>query len=244
MLVRFLGSGDAFGSGGRFQTCILVQTPETTFLLDCGASSLVAMRHFGVAPASIDAILLTHLHGDHFGGVPFFLLDAQYISLRRRPLLVAGPPGTQARLNAAQQLLFPGASDFVPSFGLTIQELPAETATALGPVTVRPYPANHLAGDPAYSLRVTTSGKTVTYTGDTAWTEALIPAAQGADLFITECNAYEKRIPYHLDYRTYEQQRAKLSPKRTVITHMGADMLAASPNLAGEFAEDGYRIEL
>jgi ribonuclease BN (tRNA processing enzyme) len=239
-----LGSGDAFGSGGRFQTCIFVQAPETSFVIDCGASSLVAMRRFGVAPDSIDTILLTHLHGDHFGGVPFYLLEAQYVSHRQRPLLIAGPPGTQARLHAAQKLLFPGADEFTPAFEVQIRELPAGTVTELGPVSVRPSAANHQAGDPAYSLRVAAGGKTVTYTGDTAWTEALIPAAKDADLFITECNAFEKRIPYHLDYRTYEAHRSELAPARTVITHMGMEMLAASPNLAGEFAEDGYRIEL
>ena len=51
--VRFLGSGDAFGSGGRFQTCIHVRSATMGFLIDCGASSLVAMKRFGVDPAGI-----------------------------------------------------------------------------------------------------------------------------------------------------------------------------------------------
>ena len=99
--IRFLGSGDAFGSGGRFQTCICIKTTTSMFLVDCGASSLIAMRRFGVAPNDIDMILLTHLHGDHFGGIPFFVLDAQLISKRHRPLLIVGPPGTQRRVAEA-----------------------------------------------------------------------------------------------------------------------------------------------
>src|SRR5262245_35726680 len=95
--VMFLGSGDAFGSGGRFQTCILVKTPTSNFLIDCGASSLVAMKRCGTRPVDIQHILISHLHGDHFGGLPFFLLDAQF-SKRETPLLIAGPPGTQARV--------------------------------------------------------------------------------------------------------------------------------------------------
>jgi ribonuclease BN (tRNA processing enzyme) len=96
--VQFLGSGDAFGSGGRFQTCIYVQSDATRFLIDCGASSLIAMRRFGVDPSLVDVILLTHLHGDHFGGLPFFILDAQLISKRDPVAGRSRPPGLKARL--------------------------------------------------------------------------------------------------------------------------------------------------
>src|SRR5262249_57393407 len=92
--VRFVGSGDAFGSGGRFKTCILVDGPGVRFAIDCGASSLIALAQQGIAPNSIDAVLLTHLHGDHCGGVPFLLLDAMLGAKRERALVVAGPPGT------------------------------------------------------------------------------------------------------------------------------------------------------
>jgi ribonuclease BN (tRNA processing enzyme) len=67
--VRFLGSGDAFGSGGAFPDVHPSPIGASQLLLDCGASSLIAMRRFGVDPQAIDTVLLTHLHGDHFGGV-------------------------------------------------------------------------------------------------------------------------------------------------------------------------------
>ena len=73
--VRFVGSGDSFGSGGRFQTCILVDGPGSRFAIDFGTSSLIALAQQGIDHNSIDAILLTHLHGDHCGGVPFLLID-------------------------------------------------------------------------------------------------------------------------------------------------------------------------
>ena len=109
MKVRFLGSGDAFGSGGRFQTCIHVESGASQLLLDCGASSLIAMRRFGVDPQAIDTVILSHLHGDHFGGVPFLILDGQF-KRRTRPLLVAGPPGVEKRVRDAMEVFFPGSS--------------------------------------------------------------------------------------------------------------------------------------
>src|SRR5207245_8976218 len=88
--VQFLGSGDAFGSGCRLQTCILVKGAGEPLLLDCGATSLVAMKRSGVEPNEIGLVLLSHLHGDHFGGLPFLVLDGQF-SRRTKPLVIYGP---------------------------------------------------------------------------------------------------------------------------------------------------------
>ena len=89
--VLFLGTGDAFGSGGRLQTAALVTGSGARVLVDCGSATLPALRARGIDTGSIDAIFLTHLHGDHFGGVPFFLMDAHYGSTRSAPLTIAGP---------------------------------------------------------------------------------------------------------------------------------------------------------
>lgn len=78
MKLTFVGCGDAFGSGGRFNTCFHIAATKTNFLIDCGASSLIAMKRFGIDRNAIDTILITHFHGDHFGGLPYFVLDAQF----------------------------------------------------------------------------------------------------------------------------------------------------------------------
>src|SRR5215470_1591252 len=98
--VRFVGSGDSFGSGGRFQTCILVDGPASRFAIDFGASSLIALAQQGIDPNSVDVILLSHLHGDHCAGVPFLLIDAMLGSKRTRPLTIAGPRDLARRMAA------------------------------------------------------------------------------------------------------------------------------------------------
>src|SRR4029453_6907995 len=82
--VRFVGSGDSFGSGGRFQTCILVDGPRCRFSIDFGPPAPIPPAQQGIAHNSIDAILLTHLHGAHCGGVPFLLMDAMLSAKRDR----------------------------------------------------------------------------------------------------------------------------------------------------------------
>ena len=48
--VRFVGSGDSFGSGGRFQTCILVDGPASRIAIDFGTSSLIALAQQDIDP--------------------------------------------------------------------------------------------------------------------------------------------------------------------------------------------------
>lgn len=68
MQLHVVGGGDAFGSGGRFNTCFVIDDSIGRFAVDFGATSMVALQAQTIEPASIDLIILTHLHGDHFGG--------------------------------------------------------------------------------------------------------------------------------------------------------------------------------
>jgi ribonuclease BN (tRNA processing enzyme) len=239
--VRFLGSGDAFGSGGRFQTCIHVESGASQLLLDCGASSLIAMRRFGVDPQAIDTVILSHLHGDHFGGVPFLVLDGQF-KRRTRSLLVAGPPGVEKRVREAMEVFFPGSTRIERKFETRFVELADRVAVEVGPVHVTGYEVSHASGAPPFALRIDGEGKVLTYSGDTEWTESLVDAARGADLFIAEALSYDKRIRYHLDLATLLEHRSRLDCRRLILTHMGEDVLARLDGLAVEAAEDGKQL--
>src|SRR5207245_196162 len=80
--------------------------------------------------------------------------------------------------------------------------------------TVTPFIVKHASGAPAYALRVEYGGKVITYLGDTEWTESLIEAARGADLFVCEAYFFEKKIKYHLDYQTLRENRERLDCRR------------------------------
>lgn len=240
--VTFVGTGDPLGSGGRLQTCFHVEAPSGTFLIDCGATTMAGLNREGLDRNAIEAIYITHLHGDHIGGLPYFVLDAQLVAKRTEPLVVAGPPGLKDRFRDAMDVMFPGLSAVEQRFDLQVVELKADQRTAVGPAAVTPTEVVHACGDPPYALRFEIDGKTLAYSGDTEWTDALIEVSRGADLFVCESYFYEKAVPNHLSYRTLSAHRDELDCDRLLLTHMSADMLSRLSEIEMEYAEDGNRV--
>lgn len=242
--VNFVGSGDAFGTGGRFNTCILVDGKDVRFTIDFGGTSLVALNAQGISHNSIDAILLTHIHSDHSSGVPLLLMDAMLGAKRDRPLTIAGPKNLRSRMEEARAVLFPGSEVMVPKFPVNYVELPVgETSEFLG-LKVTPFAAKHTWQTDPTALRVEVDGKIVTYSGDGDYTPDLARAAKDADLFIAECYFYEKPVKWHLNYPSIREHKADFAAKRMILTHFGPEMLAMADQVPEETAHDGLIVEL
>lgn len=244
VLVRFVGSGDAFGSGGRAQTCISLRSGATHLLVDCGTTSLTAMKTQGVDPGTVTGVVVTHLHGDHFGGLPFLILDAQF-TRRTDPLHILGPPGIRGRLSAAMETLFPGSSAVQRRFDVQITEVvPDGSPAPLDVATVRGWQVEHPSGAPALAIRVELHDASFGYSGDTQWTPALVSASAGTQLFAVEAYTYDTPVRYHLDYATVSRHAAELSAERLVLTHMSPRMLARIGDVDHPTAFDGLTMEL
>jgi len=240
-----LGAGDAFGTGGRLQACFLLETTAARVLVDCGATSLSALKGREIDPNAIDAILISHLHGDHFGGLPFFLLDAQFQSRRQAPLAILGPPGLETRLEAAMECFFPGSTRNRWRFDWSVRELP-EGPNDLGWATVTAAEGRHPCGAPPYAYRIEAEGRVFAYTGDTEWVDGLGPILTQADLALAECYFPEPKAPFHLDLATLAVHARSLGLARVLATHMGPDMLAAAKTAPPPFipAAEGMTLDV
>ncbi|MCW5893508.1 MAG: MBL fold metallo-hydrolase [bacterium] len=242
--VTVLGSGDAFGSGGRFHSAYLVETPGATFLLDCGPSILQALKRARVAPDRLDFVLLTHFHGDHFAGVPFLFMDYRYESRRTRPFTVFGPPQVERRVRALFSALYEKTADEPSPFPVAYRELATEVAVEVAGVRVTPLPVPHVCELVSFAYRIEAAGRTLVYSGDTAWTDDLVRYTHGADLFVCECSTWETKLDIHVSYPEVATHAPKLGCKRLLLTHLGSEPLARLDEITLEVARDGMTIEL
>ena len=240
--VTILGSGDAFGSSGRRNSCILIEGEKANVLFDCGASSLTALNGIGFKANELTHIFNTHHHGDHYGGIPFLLLSDCYKYKRENKLTLVTPPGGKYKIINVTNLLYPELTDKVSE--LPIDFVETESAYQDASLSVKYFQVPHSEKIDAYGIRMELEGRIISFTGDTEWTDDLIPLADGSDLLIGECNLLEKGVPGHMDIGTWLEKIPLINTNRLVLTHLGEAVIANQDKYDLEFAYDGMTIDL
>jgi ribonuclease BN (tRNA processing enzyme) len=245
MKLHILGCGDAFGSGGRNQSGYLFETSDGFFLLDCGPTTLLAMKRARLDPSRLAVVFLSHLHGDHFGGLPFFFIEYLYNQPRNTPLHIAGPSGTEQRVRQLFSLMYRSSSDHHELPPTVFHLLEPETTSTIENIDVFSFRVPHQVHDTSLGIKITCEGKRILFSGDSAWTDQFIKHADGADLFLCECSFYETPpAANHLSYHELREHLRGLKCKQLLLTHLGDQMLARRTELPVAVAEDGAVIDI
>jgi ribonuclease BN (tRNA processing enzyme) len=239
-----LGCGDAFGSGGRNQSGYLIEAADRLFLLDCGPTSLLAMKRAGFDPRRLDVVFVSHLHGDHFGGLPFFFIEYLYNSRRATPLKLGGPRGIEERACELFRLMYGSGAERreLPPTSFHVLE-PGQPVTLAG-IEVLPFRVPHQVHDISLGLLVTYEGKRILFSGDSGWSDDFLTHARGADLFLCECSHYAEESSNHINYLKLREQLQLLQCKKLLLTHLGEQMLARRQELPVTMLDDGMVVEI
>jgi ribonuclease BN (tRNA processing enzyme) len=239
-LVTFLGTGTPLGLQGLHQACILIESRGQRILLDCGMTALTSLARAGVDPSEIDAVIISHLHGDHFGGLPLLLLDALRRT-RSRPLTIAGPAATRQRVQQALEV-FGWTSAAINA--ATFVHLQPGVSARIGGCDVTAVEVEHDANTAPTGLRIATDRAVIGYSGDAGWSDALAEIAHGADLFICAVWSFDTPDTTFIDLKTLLEKRERLDCQRIILTHLGPTMLAHLKEVPLEVAGDGMIIQL
>ena len=240
----FVGTSDAFGAGGRRQSAYLLRSRSGSVLLDCGGSTVSGLAALGIARDEIDAVLVSHFHGDHFGGIPFLLIAALYEDERRSPLWIAGPPGIEQRVRALASALGYSIEEREWSFPIHFQELRAGQEREVGPVRVDAFEVFHQPQTAPHGLALRFGGQRLVYSGDTGFFPDLPDRVGDADLFVCECTYHDNGFEYHINHRELVARKHEFRCNRIILTHLGQEMLAHRGRAAFETADDGLRVRL
>ena len=243
MKLTIIGAGDAFGSEGNLNTCFHLENENLQILLDCGTTSLVGLKKNQLDPAHLDFILISHLHGDHFGGLPFLLLDL-FRGNRKKTLTIIGPKGIEEKTLTLLELLYPGVQTDLDLRLILFKEYHTNQLFETAFFKLQAFPVIHSTPSLPHGLKLFIEDKIIAFSGDTEWTDALIELSKAADLFICECNFYEKESKGHLNYKTIIQKQEEFKCKHLLLSHLSEDALAHQDHFKIPIAKDGMEINI
>jgi ribonuclease BN (tRNA processing enzyme) len=242
--VVFVGTSDAFGSGGRRQSAVMLRLANGGVLVDCGATTATGLAALGIDRDEIDSLVVSHFHGDHYGGIPALLLAALYEDQRRHPLRIVGPPGIEGRVRELAHAMCYGIEDREWSFPIHFQEFHAGAELEAGPVRVKAFETLHQEHTRPHGVVLRDAQCSIAYSGDTGWFEDLPRLVGESDLFICECTYHDFAFEYHLNHEQLVEHKHEFQCGRIVLTHLGSEMADRRGRAAFETADDGMKLRV
>ena len=256
MKLTVIGSADAFNSGGRGNSCYLLESHGAgKLMIDFGPTALVGLRRMGVYPNDLAGVVFTHLHGDHTAGYPLLVIDALYNSRRTAQLAVLGPPLTRQVLGALMRAMYGDLEiEAEQRLALSVEEFAPGEERDIAGYHVRAFAADHMK--PPHRplcLRIQDSaGKCIAFSGDTRICPGLLAAADGADLLVADCSRLRHPAGQHGTWEEWQAVLPEVKARSLLLTHLGGDVREALPALAShvvssfplQFADDGMVMEL
>jgi ribonuclease BN (tRNA processing enzyme) len=222
MNVKFLGVGEAFDEILP-NTSIWVRTEDggkrSSVLLDCGFTAPPPFWQNCTDPDDLDAIWISHFHGDHYFGMPA-LLTRFWEAGRKKPLLILGQQGVDDAVLEALALAYPSVRGKI-AFDLQFRTIePDQEVEATGLVwqtALNAHPQRDLA------VRILSNGKSLFYSGDGRPTQEALALANGCDLIIHEAFHLDQEMPGHGNIMHCIEFARRANARSLALVHIQRD---------------------
>lgn len=234
--VILLGTGGPEYFPDRLGISTLVEANGQKLLFDVGRATNQRLYESRVNPKDITHIFITHLHNDHYEGLPDLWMTPWFLLGRDHGFDLWGPQGTEEMVQGMRVMfghdLEHRVNQFNPIENLDIEVHNLEEGVVFdeGGVQVTTFPVEHADGNPAYGYRVDYAGHSVVLSGDTTFHENLVEYGTGADLIIHNVIAFSDRLSQLPEMQgvlaklaTPEQAAEvfmRASPKMAVYSHI------------------------
>lgn len=217
--LTFIGSGNAFAPT-RYWSSFLA---NGRYLFDAPPTLLPHLKKLGIDGGNIEAVFISHFHGDHYFGLPFLLLEFAELSPRNKDMTIVGPPGIAKRVQSVTDLAFSNVFRKDRGYHLSFAEAKDKKGGDIAGCSYIARKVEHVPNLEAFGYRVELDGYTIAYSGDTVMCDALVPLAEGADVFVVECSCWGDQCGPHLSPKDIMTLRKEISPSTTfILTHIGA----------------------
>ena len=219
--IAFLGTGNALAQSRCWSGFLL----NRRYLFDTPPTALLSLNRLSADLAAIDTIFISHFHGDHFFGLPFLFLDFAHRTQRRDDLTLIGPPGLEERVERLMEIGYPRTFGHQAGYSRRYVEVGDGAEGELNELSFRAVGVEHGEGAmPCLGFRVAVGGRTLSYTGDTAWCDGLLALADDVEVLVSDCTYTEgRRHPaQHLSLDEIGDLRQQIDPRtRVILTHLG-----------------------
>jgi ribonuclease Z len=231
MRVTLVGTGGPEYVPDRLGISTLVEANGLKLLFDAGQGAGQGIYQSRINPKDIRLIFLTHLHSDHYEGLPGLWMTPWFLLGRDHGIDLYGPQGSREMVKGMRQMfghdLKMRANKFNPvrTLDIDVHILSDGVIFDEKGVRVTAFPVEHDDGNPAFGFRVDYAGHSVVLSGDTTFSDTLVKHSVGADLIVQNIIAFSDRLGMRVEMKA-------VLAKLTTPEQAAAIFLSARPKMA------------
>lgn len=242
MRLRFLGTGTALSKSRGWSSFLI----NDTILVDPPPDATHSLRVLKIEPISIESVIISHFHADHYFGMPFLILELFYFRPSNSPKVqVLAPIGAKEKIKSLMRLAYEDVVRDNPEIMdiLDFIEILPLSEIEINSIKITPYPVLHNNIE-AYGFRFQFNDLIMSFTGDTGMCAQLYEIVKDSDVLLSEMSNIDRESPYHLNLEEVRKLAGflRLSKlKRVIATHL-RDITPDAKDI--QFAQDFETIEL